>query len=116
MQFIRGLICAITFLSCITLSFKGFPLAMISFVGFGLVVSGWTPAIAAIFHPMGSNSKKRLLVVFIGFAIASLGRAVVDWGGLAFINIGELKINIGQLGGYIGFIGGLLNMDKSMSD
>ena len=79
-----------------------------------IVITGWTPAISAMFHPMGATTLRRLLVIFIGFALASLGRAIIDWGGLAFINIGDLKISIGQMGAYIGLIGGLVNLDKSM--
>jgi hypothetical protein len=97
------------------LSFKGFPLGIISFVGFMLLITGWTPAISAMFHPMGAPTSRRLIVIFIGFAIASLGRAVVDWSGLAFINIGSLKVSIAQLGAYVGIFGGLFNLDKSMS-
>jgi len=114
LSFVRGFICLLVFLSCIALSFKGFPLGIISFVGFMIVITGWTRAISAMFHPMGATTLRRLLVIFIGFAIASLGRAIIDWGGLAFINIGDLKISIGQMGAYIGLLGGLVNLDKSM--
>lgn len=113
-SFVRAFICLLIFLSCITLSFKGFPLGIISFIGFMIVITGWTPAISAMFHPMGATTLRRLLVIFIGFALASLGRAIIDWGGLAFINIGDLKISIGQMGACIGLIGGLVNLDKSM--
>ena len=113
-QFIRGLSCLLIFLSCVILSFKGFPLGIISFVGFMLQITGWTSAISAMFHPMGATTLKRLLIIFIGFALASLGRAIIDWGGLAFINIEGFRIMIAQIGVLIGFLGGLINIDRTM--
>jgi len=79
-----------------------------------IVITGWTPAISAIFHPMGATTLIRLCIVFIGFALVPLGWAIIDWGGLAFINIEGLKINIGRMGELIGILGGLLNLDRTM--
>ncbi len=114
MQAIRNFICFLVFVACVVLSFKGFPYGIISYIGFQTGVAGWTAAISAICHPMGSGSSRRLITIFISFAIASLGRAIVDWGGLAFINIGDLPIGVANLGAYMGIIGGLFNVDKSM--
>jgi hypothetical protein len=114
MQEIRSLICFIVFAFCIVLSFKGFPLGIASFIGFVMVLSGWTAAISAMFHPMGSKSSRRLITIIIGFFIASLGRATVDWAGLASISLGTLVIDIPQLAAYTGILSGIFNIDKSM--
>lgn len=79
-----------------------------------LQITGLTPAISAMFHPMGATTSRRLLMIFFGFTLASLGRAIIDWGGLAFINIGDLKISIGQMGELIGILGGFINIDGTM--
>ena len=113
-QFVRGLSCLLVFLSCVILSFRGFSLGIISFIGFMLQITGWTPAISAIFYPMGATTLRRFIVIFIGFALASLGRAMIDWGGLAFINIDGFRIMIAQIGVLIGFLGGLINIDRTM--
>jgi hypothetical protein len=114
MQAIRNFICFLVLVACIVLSFKGFPFGLISFIGFLTGATGWTAAISAICHPMGARGSRRLFTIILGFAIASLGRAIVNWGGLAFINIGDLPISVANLGAYMGVFGGLFNVDKSM--
>jgi hypothetical protein len=114
MKEIRNMLCLIVLVACIVLSFKGFPFGIISFIGFLTGLTGWTAAISAICHPMGSRGLRRLFTIFLGFAIASAGRAIVNWGGLASIGTGGFTLSVANLGAYIGVFGGLLNLDKSM--
>ncbi len=116
MKEIRNLFCLIIFVVCIVLSFKGFPFGIVSYIGFLTGVGGWTAAIAAICHPMGSKTNRRLITIFLGFAFASLGRAIVYWGGLVGFNLGTFSIEIASLSAVIGILSGLFNLDKNMQD
>ena len=103
------------FISCIILSFKGFPLALVSFLGSGMTFWGYSVAIATMTHSntaAGNSPTQRILMICIHFGLASLGVAVIQWGGLNSINIGIASIDLKTIAVLTGVIGGLLNMDS----
>jgi len=119
----RALIGLALFVICLVLSFKGFPLALVSLTGSLLMLIACTQGVAAIFHkeesPMtlGANyssdsSSSRFIRVCIAFAIAAFGSVVINWGGLASINIGQLTLDFKVIAVAIGVLGGLVNIDK----
>jgi hypothetical protein len=111
---LRALISFFVFFSCVVLTFKGFPWALGSFLGFLLEMGGWSGAVSAMFHPMGARIGRRLGTIVLGFAIASLGLAMTKWSGLYSIGLFSLEIPVGRLGAIIGLLSGLLNIDKNM--
>jgi hypothetical protein len=111
---LRALISVFVFFSCVVLTFKGFPWALGSFLGFLLEIGGWSGAMSAMFHPMGARIGRRLGTIVLGFAIASLGLAMTKWSGLYSIGLFSLEIPVGRLGAIIGLLSGLLNIDKNM--
>ena len=119
----RALIGLALFVICLVLSFKGFPLALVSLTGSLLMLIACTQGVAAIFHKeessmtLGANyssdsSSSRFIRVCIAFAIAAFGSVVINWGGLASINIGQLTLDFKVIAVAIGVLGGLVNIDK----
>lgn len=78
------------------------------------MVTGLTPAVAAVFHPMGAPSASRVVIGLIGVMLAALGRMLINWGGLASVGIGGLNFDLTGVGIATGVIGGCLNIDRSM--
>lgn len=112
---IRIIIFLFVLWSCVILTFKGFPWALGSFLGFLLEIGGWSGAVSAMFHPMGARIGRRLGTIVLGFAIASLGLAMTRWSGLYSIGLFSLEIPVGRLGAIIGLLSGLSNIDKTMA-
>ena len=112
----RTLIGFATLVMCLILSFKGFPLAMVSWLGAGVAMTGYTGAFTTIFHNNSDSPSTpvgKFLTVCIGFAIASIGGAVIDWGGLVTINIGKFPINLQYISVLVGILSGVFNIDKT---
>ena len=108
----------LVFLFSVFETFSGKPLALLSFFGAGLVMSGFTVATATITHEDVGQGKegpgRRILRICFSFALASLGAAMVTWGGLVSMMFFD-KITIGfiETGVYVGIVCGLFNIDKS---
>lgn len=122
LHFLRTIITMLLFISCIILSFKGFPLALVSFLGSGMTFLGYSVAIATMTHSdtaAGNSPTQRILMICIHFGLASLGVAVIQWGGLSSINIGiasiDLTIDLKTIAVVTGVISGLLNMDSKVN-
>ena len=101
------------------LSFDGFPGAMLSWLGGGIVMTGYTGSIATITHENTGEGKlsagMRILVISIGFAIASFGSAMIDWGGLTSVTLSETFIvPFRETGILFGIAGGLYNVDGQL--
>ena len=96
------------------LSFKGFPLALVSFLGFLIILTACTRGVQALLYkntdPLMNES--RPASVLIAVALGALGFAVVKWGGLASISIGSIAIGLDFLGVVIGVAGGLAKLDN----
>ena len=83
-------------------------------------MAGYTSAIANMTHEdVGEGKNKplqRIINVCVGFAIASLGNAMIGWGGLISVTFfGSLTIHFLGIGIVIGVISGLLNIDKNVA-
>ena len=99
----------------IGLTFNGFPMALVSLLGSALVLIGYQVSISTLTHsdsPTGRNPWQRFLAICLGFAVASIGRAVIQWGGLISINVGLMVVDLYAAGVVAGVLGGLFNIDK----
>jgi hypothetical protein len=117
LQSIRALAGLFLLIACIQLSFKGFPFALISLLGSAIVLMGYQVAISTISHsdsPTGPNPWRRFWTICVAFAVASLGAAAIQWGGLASINLGSALIDLKWAGVIAGATGGLFNIDKEL--
>ena len=118
LQEARGVVGMLVFLFSVFETFSGKPLALLSFFGAGLVMSGFTVATATITHEDVGQGKegpgRRILRICFSFALASLGAAMVTWGGLVSMMFFD-KITIGfiETGVYVGIVCGLFNIDKT---
>ena len=63
----------------------------------------------------GDKPWSRFWTICAGFAIASLGAGIINWGGLASINFGSLTVDLKAVSVVGGVIGGLFNIDKPSS-
>ena len=92
-QSIRALSALVLLIFALFLSFDGFPGAILSWLGGGIVMTGYTGSIATITHEDTGEGKltagMRILVISIGFAIASFGSAMIDWGGLTSVTLSD---------------------------
>ena len=114
LQNIRGLLGFALFVTCLVLSFKGFPLGLLSFFGSGLVLMGYQVATASICHTDSGGSTSaggRILTICLAFFFASLGSAIINWGGLATVNFGDFSVSLRWAGILMGLAGGLWNID-----
>ena len=113
---VRGLVVAGTFVICIILSFKGFPLALVSWVGFIVLGTGYAVAFSTIFHANEDSPKTglgRFFLICIAFAVASLGGEIISWGGLISFDIFNLNFNLQYTGALVGTVSGIFNLDKT---
>ena len=80
LQSIRGFVGFILFVISVFMTFGGFPGALLSWLGGGVVTMGYTVAIATITHEDIGQGKEgagaRFGRICIAFAIASLGAAL----------------------------------------
>lgn len=100
-------------------TFDGFPGAMLSWLGGGLVMTGYTGSISTITHENTGEGKltagMRILVISVGFAIASFGSAMIDWGGLTSITLSDtFTVPFRETGILLGITGGLYNVDGQL--
>lgn len=115
LQSVRGLVALALFVMCASLSFQGFPGALVSLLGALLVLTGYTGSISTMCHTdtyAGKNPWPRFGTICAGFAIASIGAAVINWGGLATINLGSIPVDLKGVSIVGGIIGGLFNIDR----
>ncbi|ABB35422.1 hypothetical protein [Synechococcus sp. CC9605] len=117
LQSARVLVGMVLFIWSVFLSFNGFPGALVSWLGGGVVLAGYNTSIASICYkdigsgPVGSWS--RIGTICVGFAIASLGSAMIGWGGLWSVSIGNsFTIPFRETGILFGIAGGLYNIDR----
>ena len=116
LQFIRGFGGFILFVVSVVMTFKGFPFALLSWFGGGVITVAYTVAISTMTHEdvgHGKDSPRdRFIRICLGFAIASLGAAMVEWGGLISIGVGgSFVIPFRETGILIGIASGLYNID-----
>ena len=119
LQSIRGLVGFILLVFSVILSFQGFPAALLSWLGGGVVTVGYAVAISKITHEDTGNGKEspgtRFFVICLAFALASLGSALITWGGLVSIGVGgPVVIPFRETGILIGIACGLFNIDKTL--
>ena len=118
-QNIRALTGFVLLIFALFLTFDGFPGAMLSWLGGGVVMTGYTGSIATITHEDTGEGKlapgMRILVISVGFAIASFGSAMIDWGGLTSITLSEtFTVPFRETGILFGIAGGLFNVDGKL--
>ena len=87
-QNVRALTGFVLLMFALFLTFDGFPGAMLSWLGGGVVMTGYTGSIATITHEDTGEGKltagMRILVISVGFAIASFGSALFNFVKLEF--------------------------------
>tara|TARA_Y100001968_G_C19222660_1_gene650521 strand:- start:278 stop:628 length:351 start_codon:yes stop_codon:yes gene_type:complete len=115
MNFIRSIVLALVSWTCLFSSFKGYPLAFISCLGFIVIFAAWTTGVTAIFHPMGRGLKARVGYVFVAILLAVLGDSMLYWGGIVNLKFFDSMIHLKVLGSAIGFLSGIFNLDKNMA-
>jgi len=100
---------------CVVLSFRGFPFAMVSFLGSLIILTACTRGVQLLLYKDENplmNEVSRLPGVLIAIALGALGFAVVKWGGLASISIGTITIGLDYMGIAVGVAGGLARLDN----
>ena len=115
-QNVRALTGFVLLMFALFLTFDGFPGAMLSWLGGGVVMTGYTGSIATITHEDTGEGKltagMRILVISVGFAIASFGSAMINWGGLTSVSLSDTFIvPFRETGMLFGIAGGLYNVD-----
>ena len=118
LQEARGVVGGIAFFISVFSTFTGKPLALLSFVGAGIVMTGITVATASITHENVGEGKEgpgpRILRICLSFAIASLGAAMVTWGDLVSVTFFDnITIGFRETGIVVGIVCGLFNIDKT---
>ena len=118
-QNIRALTGFALMMFALFLTFDGFPGAMLSWLGGGVVMTGYTGSIATITHEDTGEGKlttgMRILVISVGFAIASFGSAMIDWGGLTSVTLSDsFTVPFRETGILFGIAGGLYNVDGQL--
>ena len=118
-QNIRALTGFALLIFALFLTFDGFPGAMLSWLGGGIVMTGYTGSIATITHENTGEGKlnagTRILVISVGFAIASFGSAMIDWGGLTSVTLSDtFTVPFRETGILFGIAGGLFNVDGQL--
>ena len=116
LQSVRALVGLVLFVISLLITFDGSPGALLSWLGGGVVTLGYTVAIASITHEDIGNGRKgpgtRFSLICIAFAVASIGKAMVEWGNTNIILFGEVVVNFIEVGVLLGIICGLFNIDK----
>ena len=118
-QNIRALTGFVLLIFALFLTFDGFPGAILSWLGGGVVMTGYTGSIATITHENTGEGKlnagMRILVISVGFAIASFGSAMIDWGGLTSVTLSDtFTVPFRETGILFGIAGGLFNVDGKL--
>ena len=118
LQSVRGFAGLFLFVLAVLMTFDGFTGALLSWLGGGVVCIGYSVAIATITHEDTGQGKEgalpRFLRICVAFAIASLGAAMVTWGGLISVTMFDnITISFRSTGALIGIVCGLLNIDRN---
>ena len=118
LQSLRGFVGFAMFVLALLMTFKGFPGGLLSWLGGGVVTVAYSVAIATITHEDTGQGKEgprdRFLRICLAFAIASVGAAMVEWGGLWSVTFFDtLNIPFRETGIVIGIVCGLFNIDKT---
>ena len=115
LQSVRVLVGLVTFVGSLLITFDGFPGALLSWLGGGVVTLGYTVAISTMTHEDIGNGKQgpltRFILICIAFAVASFGKAMVMWGDTNVVLFGFV-INFVEVGVVLGIVSGLFNIDK----
>tara|TARA_B100001063_G_scaffold192487_1_gene183744 strand:+ start:1779 stop:2186 length:408 start_codon:yes stop_codon:yes gene_type:complete len=117
LQSVRGFLGFSLFVLAVLMTFDGFPGALLSWLGGGVVAMAYTVAIATITHEDTGQGKEsagtRFLRICVAFAIASLGAAMVEWGGLWSVTFFDsFTVPFRETGILVGIACGLFNIDK----
>ena len=115
MEAIRGLVVLFVSYICLFSTFKGYPLAFVSWLGFMVIFGAWAVGLAAIFHPMGRRLPARVAYVAVAIILSVLGESMISWGGIEWIKFFDSTIYLNVLASAIGFLSGILNLDKNMA-
>ena len=117
----RIVIGLLLFIWTLSLSFYGFPLGLISWLGAAVYMVGWGTAIACVFHNEVNvregriSSGQRFIRACIGFAMAGLGVAMINWGGLISVTFSDtITLDFQLVAGWLGTFAGLFNVDREM--
>ena len=117
----RIVIGLLLFIWTLSLSFSGFPLGLISWLGAAVYMVGWGTAIACVFHNEVNvregriSSGQRFIRACIGFAMAGLGLAMINWGGLISVTFSDtITLDFQLVAGWLGTFAGLFNVDREM--
>ena len=118
-QNVRALTGFVLLMFALFLTFDGFPGAMLSWLGGGVVMTGYTGSIATITREDTGEGKltagMRILVISVGFAIASFGSAMINWGGLTSVTLSDaFTVPFRETGILFGIAGGLYNVDGQL--
>tara|TARA_B100000676_G_scaffold273209_1_gene291732 strand:- start:1526 stop:1966 length:441 start_codon:yes stop_codon:yes gene_type:complete len=119
LQSVRGFAGFFLFVLAVLMTFDGFTGALLSWLGGGVVCIGYSVAIATTTHEDTGQGKEgalpRFLRICVAFAIASLGAAMVEWGGLWSVTFFDsFTVPFRETGILIGITCGLFNIDKSL--
>ena len=101
-------------IGCIVLSFKDFPFALVSFVGYGIVLTAIGVVFGVWFNPDNSQSKgtNKFFTTIIGVLLLFFGNWVIDKGGLYSVSLGELTLPLTTLGWISGICAGLMGTHR----
>ena len=115
LQSVRALVGLVLFVVSLLITFDGFPVALLSWLGGGVVTLGYTVAISTMTHEDIGNGKQspltRFILICIAFAVASFGKAMVMWGDTNVVLFGFVS-NFVEVGVVLGIVSGLFNIDK----
>ncbi len=102
-------------ISSLIFTFQGKPFALISYIGFLLVMIGCSSIFGPLLHKNRASGSQRLAIIVLGFAIAILGSSMVTWGGLVSITaFNTVTFDYVMTGMIIGIPAGLFNIDNKI--
>ena len=117
LQSVRGFLGFVLLVLALFMTFDGFPGALLSWLGGGVMTVAYSVAIATIIYKdtgQGDESAgARFARICVAFALASLGAAMVGWGGLWSVTFYDsFTIPFRETGILTGIACGLWNIDK----
>ena len=98
---------ALVFWSCIFSTFNGYPFALLSFLGYLVIVFGCYVGIEAIIRPREAKSFARLLSLVLSIIFFLIGKSIIALGGVEYLGIDDFEIQVTVLGGFYGLISGI---------
>ena len=101
-------------IGCIVLSFKDFPFALVSFVGYGIFLTAVGVIFGVWFNPDKNQDKAmtKFFTTIIGVILLFFGNWVIDKGGLYSVSLGELTLPLTTLGWISGICAGIMGTHK----